>query len=540
VGKIYRLSWALAAVIPLLACRQGSESLEAATAAESDANVVQTEAGPVRGVAGDGELSFKGIPFAAPPVGELRWRSPQPAAPWSEVRDASAFGSPCVQIDTKGQFGGGDEDCLTLNVWTPAGHLDASLPVMVFVHGGYYLFGSASEQFHHADGTTPNGTYRYDGSWLAANKNVVVVTLQYRLGVFGFLAHPALAAESGEGSGNFGMLDQIAALRWVQANIQHFGGDPSRVLLFGQSAGGASACALLTSPLARGLFSRVLIQSGSCRVYPRQDAEAVAEAASSALGCEGQPNTLACLRSKPAIATATALPPVLADSTYRWSPTVDGHFLTRQPHAALAAGDFPQIPVVIGNTRDEFSTLLLSYFSKWPTNEDEYKADVRSFFGNRADAILAKYPIANYNDDVQFALQRVMTDWGQVCPARTWARKAAAHTRTWRYLFAHTYDSVSTLTKKGAGHGMELPFIFHDFGPQDFQPDASELTLADTLSTFWTELARTGDPGSAGGVTWASYDATKDDYVALGKQSAMQTGLRSDLCDFWDALPPAH
>jgi para-nitrobenzyl esterase len=502
--------------------------------------VVQTTAGPIRGVVGQGQSSFKGIPFAAPPVGDLRWRAPAPPSPWSDIRDATAFGSPCVQVDPKGQLHGGDEDCLTLNVWTGA-TLDASptadRPVMVFLHGGYYLEGSASDQFSHADGT-PNGTLRFDGSWLAANKDVVVVTVQYRLGALGFLAHPSLAAESGAGSGNYGMLDQIAALRWVQENVSRFGGDPSRVMLFGQSAGGASACALLASPLANGLFSRVLIESGACGVFARQDAESVATAVSSALGCEGTPDVPACLRSKPPTAASTALPPSFNGSSYRWSPTIDGHFLKKVPYVALGDGDFPKIPVVIGTTADEFSTLMLSYFPSWPQTEADYEADVRSFFGSRADAILAKYPIANYENDVKFALQRVMTDWHHTCPSRVWLRRAAPHTKTWRYLYGHRYEST-VLGGSGAGHALELPFVFHSFGPRDFVPSPDELELSDVITTFWTEFARNGDPGTAGGVTWQGYDPAHDDYLALTTQASMQSGLRTDLCDFWDNLP-AH
>src|SRR5262249_44120038 len=226
----------------------------------SAAPVVTIDTGMVRGTLDGGVASFKGIPYAAPPLGALRWRAPQPALPWDSVRDATAFGSPCVATSVDfsagvNQYIGGTEDCLTLNVWTSS--TAAAMPVLVFIHGGYFQQGSSADTF--------GGLYTYDGAYIAAHQPVVVVTINYRLGALGFLASPALtASDPDHRAGNYGLLDQVAALRWVQTNIAAFGGDPARVMLFGQSAGGYSVCNLLASPAAAGLFSRALIESGGC------------------------------------------------------------------------------------------------------------------------------------------------------------------------------------------------------------------------------------------------------------------------------------
>jgi para-nitrobenzyl esterase len=234
-----------------------SQQASCAAATTGDPTVVATSFGAIRGTSQGGVLTFKGVPYAAPPVGDLRWRNPAPHDCWTDARDANAFGNQCPQIRSASVVG--DEDCLTLNVWAPQGAAsNGALPVMFFLLGGGNVQGSTSEQL-------ANGTYLYDGAVLAQKGNAVIVTANYRLGALGFLAHPALTADAGQTThGNYGIMDQIAALQWVQQNISNFGGDPARVLLFGESAGANDTCILLASPLGAGLFSRALMESPIC------------------------------------------------------------------------------------------------------------------------------------------------------------------------------------------------------------------------------------------------------------------------------------
>ncbi|MCZ9342539.1 carboxylesterase family protein, partial [Streptomyces sp. TRM76130] len=303
-----------------------------------DGPVVATRYGQVRGEAGETAHSYLGIPYAAPPVGALRWRPPAAPASWTGVRDATAPGDPCVQTASDSPWGDlagpgtPSEDCLYLNVHTPARPSLLKRPVMVWIHGGGFTVGS--------------GAF-YDGSTLAADGDVVVVTLNYRLGAFGYLAHPDLAGESAEGvSGNYGVLDQQAALRWVRDNVAAFGGDPDNVTVFGESAGGGSVCHQLVSPRAVGLFDRAIAQSGCGFALPTQESQQrVGSAWADSLGCADA----ACLRALPADRVLTAA----QSPTARWTPNVDGAVLPRQVMDALESGRFHRVPVLQGTTADE-------------------------------------------------------------------------------------------------------------------------------------------------------------------------------------------
>jgi para-nitrobenzyl esterase len=292
-------STALAAFIVLatfvVACGRGDAREGARSPAAPDANgsdVLRVDTGLIRGARAGSTMSFKGIPYAAAPAGARRWQAPSPATPWSDVRDATHFGDGCVEIELpSGKVKQGSEDCLSLNVWTPIDRGEKKLPVLVYLHGGFNVYGSSRK--------TVEDHLLYDGESIAARGPAIVVTLNYRLGVFGFLASRELGTR-----GNFALLDQIAALQWVKKNIAAFGGDPSRVMLFGHSAGAVDACALVASPRAKGLFSSAILHSGNCVAMRMEKALEAGGALAQKLGCDQGGDASACMRSKDAYAVA--------------------------------------------------------------------------------------------------------------------------------------------------------------------------------------------------------------------------------------------
>ncbi|HJQ45363.1 MAG TPA: carboxylesterase family protein [Amycolatopsis sp.] len=405
-------------------------------AASSEGDVVRTGGGLVRGVVAADHRTFSGIPYAAPPVGDLRWRSPQPAAPWGGVRDATRAGNVCPQET------GGSEDCLNLNVTAPRGA--ERLPVLVWLHGGGFVGGAGSA---------------YDPTRLAVEGGLVVVTINYRLGALGFL-------DAGEdpAAGNFGLADQQAALRWVRDNIAAFGGGPGNVTLAGQSAGAYSVCAQLAAPGARGLFGKAIIQSGPC-ANPLLGVGEARRRAADLLAQKGCAD-LACLRSKPAadlvgLGSTGVISATGTLARMPWVPVIGGDFLPRQPVDALPT----EIPLLQGTTRNEMRPFVVA-----PV---DYPRVIDDVFGPRAPAVLAEYPLANYPSP-EAALGAVLTDWGQkvgACPALV-TDLVAGH--GYAYEFAEG-DAV---------HSGDLPYLFGGTGP-----------LADMMIRSWSSFARTGDPG---------------------------------------------
>jgi len=409
-------------------------------AASSEDDIVRTRDGLVRGTTTADTRTFSGLPFAAPPVGELRWRSPQPVAKWDDVRDATRPKEVCPQANR------GSEDCLYLNVTAPRNA--QRLPVMVWIHGGGFVAGAGSD---------------YDATRLAVDGDVVVVTLNYRLGALGFLDigdDPA--------AGNFGLADQQAALRWVRDNIAAFGGDPGNVTLFGQSAGAYSVCAQLAAPAARGLFGRAIIQSGPCAnpFVTTEEARQRATDLSAEFGCRD----IACLRTKPGSAftglgEADVISATGALRDMPWLPAVGNDFLPRQPVDALPA----DIPLMQGTTRNEMSPFVAAA----PAVAADYPRAVEQVFGKMAGEVLAEYPLASYPSP-QTALATVLTDWGRkvgACPALD-TDKAAKH------VYAYEY------AEGDAVHSDELPYLFGGDG-----------SFAKALIGYWSKFARTGDPG---------------------------------------------
>jgi para-nitrobenzyl esterase len=500
-----------------------------APAVSSDPDVIITDRGAVSGVLAGGTYAWKGIPYAAPPVGDLRWRAPQPAACWSGVRDASGFGYECMQLDENGTPVG-SEDCLTLNVWAPATS-SAPLPVLVYLHGGYNQRGTSSLRI--------SGQDVYDGSYLSAHGPAVVVTINYRLGPLGFLAHPTLAAEDAHGSsGNYAILDQIAALTWVQHNIAAFGGDPAWVMLFGQSAGAIDTCTLVASPLAAGLFSRAIMHSGNCSALPRSAAEQAATSFAQAIGCDAAADVPSCLRSKSAPEAILARPETYAPGGLVYNQNVDGYVLPDDPGNLIVAGKHNHVPILIGNTSYEFSTLLHDFFPAGITDETTYEAAAHTLFGLAiGDAVLARYPASSYASPLD-AFIHAVTDAYFVCVNRRIARAlSAVQTEpVRRFDYSHVFDD-EPMRVYGAGHGYDVLFAFHnlDFNLTGYAITPAELSLSDEMVGYWTRFAATGDPNGGGAPAWPAYDPTIDPYLQLDETTAAAAGDRTAFCDFWDS-----
>ena len=445
-----RVALSATLLVLLLACRAEDGQPEAEPQA-TDPNVVVTTSGPVRGKTVDGVRVFRGVPYASPPVGDLRWKPPAPPTPWTEPREAIDFGTPCWQPPVEGFYSRGpidrSEDCLYLNVWTRAAAGDA-LPVMVWIHGGALQIGH---------GHLP----MYDGGALT-EKGVVLVSINYRLGVMGFLAHEELSAEAANGaSGNYGILDQIAALAWVRDNVAAFGGDPGNVTVFGESAGSWSVCLLYASPLASGLVHRAIGQSGGCFApYPELAADTAAGPSGHAVGA-----TLAEALSVPDVAGLRAIE---AEALYdriaeaEWAATglvfVDGHLLPMAPRALVAAGQHNRIPVMVGSNAHEGTTL----FAGMPEVEEEaYRAGVEQAWGDLAGDILDAYAEdAAVSPDT--AQRRILSDQYFAWQMRTWARAQVAHgDPAWLYYFSHVPDLGGEYgTSMGAFHAAEIPYAF--------------------------------------------------------------------------------
>jgi para-nitrobenzyl esterase len=495
---------------------------------------VELDTGIVRGSDdGNGVRSWLGIPYAAPPIGELRWKPPQPALSWDGTRDATRLGQKCPQ-NTVITPGGGAEDCLSLNVWTPSPAPDHA-PVMVWIHGGAFVFGSGGDSF-------------YAGSELARTRGVVVVSINYRLGGLGFFAHPALAAEdpAHPTSGNYGLLDQLAALEWVQRNIESFGGDPAQVTLFGESAGGFSTCAHYATRATESLFQRAIIESGACSSAGLEQTRAKAEADGIALatkvGCTGA-DVLACLRAQIdfAILDATALPPIdqqlpggffYGEAPGNTLPNIDGVVLPETIEARLAAADFPPRPLIIGTNRDEGTLFHTEILSNPVTDETQYRAALARHFGDGSvDMIVARYPVASFAS-ANAALAEISGDAFFVCPARRNARAISKVSAVYAYSFERPLEN-QLLGNLGAFHSSEIPFVF---GLDTFPLGkiGGGAPLVDHVQTYWTTFAKTGDPNGAG-PAWPRYNAT-DMLLVLDEPITTRTGHKAAQCDFWEAL----
>lgn len=485
--------------------------------AAGDSNlVVKTRQGKVEGIMSGPRTpqvrAFLGIPYAAPPIGPLRWKEPMPATKWSGVRAAKVFGLHCMQptlyADMIFRDPGQSEDCLTLNVWTPATSKGAKLPVMVWIYGGGFQTGGTSEA-------------RQDGANLAT-RGVVVVSMNYRLGIFGFFAHPDLAAESGRNSaGNYGLLDQTAALRWVQANVKNFGGDPHNVTLFGESAGSASVSAQMASPLAKGLFQRTIGESGGEFAGSRARSTLLKdEETEHALFAQTvlSVSTLEQLRALPAeqlLGASRRTAP--GGEEFRFNPIVDGYFLPESPAAIFAAGRQNDVPMLAGWNRDEGGIAP-------QTTMASFAADVERQFGDRAPDVLKLYSATSDEEAVRAAADLA---GDRFIAYSTWRWIEAQSTTGHQPIYWYRFDLAPPPDPNHTGgltayHSAEIPYVFgnldllngFDWRPEDRQ-------LSDQMQRYWTNFARKGDPNGEGLPQWPVYKADSTWIVMhLGAQPA--------------------
>lgn len=439
--------------------------------------------GRLEGTASGQIASFKGIPYAAPPVGPLRWRAPQPAAAWEDAKRADSFRSVCVQDGSQSMGLPMAEDCLYLNVWTPAASRAERLPVMVWFHGGGFIGGGAGPL--------------YDGAKFARN-GVVMVSLNYRLGPFGFLAHPALSAESGHGSGNYGLLDQIAALRWVQRNIRAFGGDPRNVTIFGESAGALSVAMLAASPQAKGLFAKAISQSGGYMSAPRREDKqygspplATAEAEGTAFLASAGATDIAAARAL----DAKTIEAVFKSSGRQSWPTVDDYVLTGDPYRLYQQGRFNDTPILIGTNADEGSLFVKA------TDKVDFARDVRDLGGEHHDAILAAYPHATAEEALQASrdLKRdLIFGWA----TWSWANLQTSHGRNKAFVYYLRHETPAF--PRGATHAADI-FLLFGVPLSSFGVGPEDAGLGDQMRRYWTNFAKTGDPNGPDLPVWQSY-----------------------------------
>lgn len=502
-------------------------------AAEAAPPPLQLDSGKISGKASTrapGVLLYLGIPYAAPPTGGNRWRPPQPPAPWPGVRAATRFGPSCPQPAAVlgGRQGQLDEDCLSLNVYAPAPSA-GKLPVLVWLHGGGFTTGSAAKSL-------------YAGDLLAA-AGAVVVTVNYRLGPLGFFSHPALSAESPRKvSGNYGLLDQIAALRWVQRNISAFGGDPKLVTVFGESAGAVSVCMLLVSPLSKGLFHRAIAQSGGAQGRNRkltkkwrglESAEGVGEQIAAALGLAPGPDAAAALRAVTPDKLLAAASPAqgLFGKGIKFGPVIDGWVVPDDPPALLAAGRHHRVPVLTGSNADEGTVFLRQLPVRGPVG---YRAALRRMFGDGAAELAALFP-ARSETEVRQALNRLTTVAAFVRPARSLARAAAQSGQpTWLYHFTYV-PPIAKRVELGAFHGAEIFYLFGNVPGRVYRQAGGD-KLAQRMRSYWLNFARTGDPNGPGLPAWPKYEAAADRYLEIGKEIKPGKNLYKDLCDRLDRI----
>ncbi len=472
------------------------------------AETVKVEGGLLQGPIEDGLQVSRGLPYAAPPIGDLRWRPPQPAPKWEGVRAADHFARACIQTNAAiANLPAPGEDCLYLNVWTPAKSAGDKLPVLVWIHGGGFVAGTPAEQLYH-------------GEWLA-KKGVVFVSVAYRLGVFGFLADPELSAESPHHvSGNYGILDMIAGLKWVQKNISAFGGDPRNVTIHGESAGAAAVSILCASPLAKGLFRAAIAESGGTFGPVRADAsfgesEPLASAEKRTvdwLSSVGVPN-IAALRKLPAEKLQTMIP-----HQFGWArPNMDGWVIAGDQYKLYESDQYNDVPVLTGYNSDE--GLLFGN----PKSQEAYVQSVRERYQQFADKILAVYPGGETAAE-KWTARNLMRDSAFGWNAWTWARlqTKTAKSKVFLYYFAEPAELPAGAEPGayGARHASELPYVFRQLTEHDRPaPTPKDEALSDMMRTYWTNFVKTGDPNGAGLPKWPAYNGAKPEVLHIKAES---------------------
>lgn len=477
--------------------------------ANSDLTKVKIDTGTVQGSAENNVTAFKGIPFSAPPVGQNRWRAPQPAARWKGVRQATQYGPDCMQLpfpsDAAPLGTTSSEDCLYVNVWTPAHKAGEKLPVMVWIYGGGFVNGGSSPDV-------------YSGSPFARD-GVVFVSFNYRVGRFGFFAFPAISQEQqGQPLNNYAYMDQIAALHWVQRNIAAFGGNPADVTIFGESAGGGSVLALLTSPVTKGLFEKAIVESGGGRdsllgvryldkpsPAGLPSAESVGVAFAKAMGIEGTgPAALAALRALPAdkVVDGLNMASMGKQMDIYGGPILDGVIVTQTPQQALLSGDYEKVPLIIGANSSDIG------FPRWHTMAETWAA-----FGPNADQAQSLYDPQKSNN-VMLVGWKIGADTMMIEPARFVAKTLAeAGVPSWEYRFSYVADSLRSKVP-GAFHATEIPFVFDTVRAKygSALTDADE-KAAQQMHAYWVNFVKTGDPNGSDLPHWPKYSASQDELM---------------------------
>jgi para-nitrobenzyl esterase len=458
--------------------------------------LVATEDGKVEGTVENGIKVFRGIPFAAPPVGDLRWKEPQPVKKWEGILKADTFGPACPQPQDLRQ----SEDCLYLNIWTAAEYASDKLPVMVWIHGGGFSMGAPLESTYFGEKLTQKG--------------VIYVSVAYRLGPLGFMAHPELTAESpNKVSGNYGLLDQIAALKWVQRNISAFGGDPAKVTIFGESAGGAAVSILCASPLTKGLFIGAICQSGGN--FSPVDSSSMLSGAEKA-GVEfmkrmGAANIEELRKMDPEDFFKDPI-----RGRYGFRPNVDGYVLTGDQYKLYEAGNYNDVNVLIGSNSDEGGL-----FVRQPIEPEAYKKGIAARYGNFADRFLKEYP-GDTKEQTYTSSADMTRDSGFGWASWTWARlqSRTGKSKVFMYYFDQKQPVMPNMPfqLRGAPHAAEIKYVFKNLDESLFSPD--DIKLSETMATYWTNFAKNGDPNGADLPDWPQFTEQLPVYMYLNSNPA--------------------
>ncbi|RJP33077.1 MAG: carboxylesterase family protein [Actinobacteria bacterium] len=523
---------------------------------KGESPALQIDTGIIRGFEKDGIRTYLGIPYAAPPMGERRWRPPQPAEPWKGTRECTDFGPACPQVRLPQKIGGVglermSEDCLYLNVWSPAGDQSERLPVMVWLHGGAFQLGAGS-------------LANYDGHRLAG-KGAIVVTVNYRLGPLGFLAHPLLSRESPHGSsGNYGLLDQIEALKWVRRNISAFGGDEERITVFGESAGGISVMQHMVSPLCGGLFQGAISQSGlfldqGLLMYaarPREEAESIGEEYAAALGCAGAPDMLAALRAKKPRELCgmkkQIRPGGIFEADPRFVPVVDGWVLPDEPVKLWSQGRQHRVPLLAGSNASEGNLFITHNRKLKKMSVAGYGEGIRTYFGAFGDDVLALFPVSKASE-IKPTISDVFTFFDFTAPAKS-AATAMHSGNTPAYLYR--FSRARPGDKLGACHGAEIAYVFGTLqhyldkplslkdmpslvlreAARDIEdivgspPGGVDHDISSAIMRYWVNFAASGDPNGEGLPEWPAYDPSTNLMVDFGDEVEVRPVGQDEAC----------
>jgi len=499
---------------------------------------VKTESGLLKGADETSTRTcvWRGVPFAAAPIGDLRWKAPQPAKNWGGVREAASWGHRCMQTGLMDKFnvdpsGAMSEDCLFLNIWRPK--KDGKFPVMVWIHGGAYTGGTAN-------------TPMYWGDRLSEAGGVVVVTINYRLNVFGFLALPALAKEDpNKSTGSYGSLDQVAALKWVQKNIANFGGDPGNVTIFGESAGGQSVYTLVASPLAKGLFQRAIVESG------RSDASLSLETGfghgktiAKQFGCDE--GDLSCVRKIPAQKLLEVVKGGLEGSSFQ--PHHDGYFLEGTARSMISSGKYNRVPVLAGSNKNEidiFSAFRRELRSPKPEDYQKLLQELLEVQAPEAHRIQSAYPLSMFENSPKNAFGRMATDFRMGCPTYT-GLTAASKFQGDLYYYRFDFSDIRLGEYLGAVHTLEIPFVFNTMDRMPMkallknQNSAEMAKLSRTMQGYWVNFARTGNPNGPGLPDWPGFELKSQTMMVFDKTvRPMPSGI-ADRCALWDDYSKNH